>query len=109
MGAPFDKIAKFETYGDFVSQLFFIYKVHSDDTVAAPATHGNLIIGLHAAALVLDGAIAVTDFLAAKKAETEEEVPEETTDEPTDETTDPATEETTDGYYWARWNYLNKY
>ena len=105
LGAPFDMVATYAVYGDFVMQAFFLYKVNSISTTAAPGTHKNLLLALNGLAFALDGAIAVTDFLAAKKATTEEEYPEENTTEPTN-STETTEEPTTDGYYWARLNLL---
>jgi len=67
-----------------------------------PALHLNRILVIHGLALALDGAIAVTDFLAAIKASVEEEVPENNSTNASN-----STNATSEGYYWARLNLLN--
>lgn len=105
MGAPFDKVATYEMMACPVMQLFFLYKVYSDDTDTAAAVHPKTLYSMHIASLLLGGAIAATDFLAASSSssETEEPMPEDNTTDSnsTDTTTDP-TDGGYYGYYWAR-------
>ncbi len=101
MGAPFDKVATYEMMACPVMQLFFLYKVYSDDTDTAPAVHPKTLYSMHIASLLLGGAIAATDFLAAGSDSTEEPMPEDNTTDSnsTDTTTDPTTDGGYYGYY----------
>ena len=91
-------IATYGVYADFVSQLYFLYKVNSDDGTDENAKYGT-IMAIHGLALAVDGAVAVTDFLAKQKASTSEPEPE---DNSTTVDNSTETEEPTGGYYWAR-------